>query len=224
MKSMRRLLGLAIAAASFGLLGGCPQSVIPDFTPGNDDNVFGTLDDRLGNLFDISVTEDGEVLIEASGENGVASFTLDPQGRLSAAEGENGTDVDLSYNDDGSVDVSGTFVNGGEATPFEGTIPADLVPNAKPLTAQLSQAQVCDILSEFCAAWPDLFDAILSAGFDQLGELDLPGGQVFEFPTGNAAIDNVIRNVLRQRLALLFQIDAFCEAWSNADRSQICGE
>jgi len=241
-RSPMQLLFVGTLALVMTLSTGCPPTGStgpqPTFTPGATDTEFGTADDQSGNTYDIGVNANGDVEITAAGDDGDVTFTIDSEGRVTSANGLDGGQLDLDYQDDGSVNVSGSILIDGTLESFEGTIPAGILPTAKinaagkeVLTAAVSDPLVvCVAVQAFCDLLPVFIDEVINTVaqelLDELGLRDLVNalllGQEFHFPTGIAAIDNQLRAEVRNRFPIIVQLEGFCTVWELLDLDDFC--
>jgi hypothetical protein len=227
---MLLVLGVWLALA----MAGCPGTSgttgpTPTFTLGATDSQFGTANDESGNTYDIALADNGDVEIMARGNNGNVTFTIDAQGRVTSATGEEGGQLNLDYQNDGSVNVSGMILIDGVLENFAGTIPAGLLPTAKVnaagkhlLTASVDDPfVVCVAIDAFCDLLPVLIDEVINVVSQQLlEELGLKTlvdtlllGQEFQFPTGLVLIDDPLRQAVREKFPIIVQVEGFCTIW-----------
>ncbi len=208
---MLRSTLIPIVLLSTLLLAGCPTASTPTagFTAGSGET-FGVATSADGGTFDIKSASQGRIRVVSNGPAGEVVFEIDTDGRLVAAEGPSGTNFELTYNDDGSVFVSGTVVFRGETEPFAGTIPAGALTAAattKGLTAQGSDPfTVCVAINAFCGAFDALLDEIIG-----IVALELLGVDVY--PTGFPLIDDPVREQALERVPILLQVQGFCTLW-----------
>lgn len=234
MKTIRTPMLFLLSLCLSLSMAGCPGTSgttgpTPTFTLGATEAQFGTADDQSGNTYDIALADSGDVEITARGSNGNVTFTLDGQGRVTSATGQEGGQLDLDYQNDGSVNVTGMILIDGVLETFSGTIPAGLLPTAKLnmagkefLTAAVDDPfVVCVAIDAFCDLLPVLIDEVINVVAQQLlEELGLKTlvdtlllGQEFQFPTGLVLIDDPLRQAVREKFPIIVQVEGFCTIW-----------
>jgi hypothetical protein len=212
---IKRTISLAVVVSVGALvLGGCPQPApsgpTGTFTEGTTAGVFGTIESSDGNTYEIEELDGDRLRVDTDGPAGSFVFEIDEQGRLVGATGPDGSTIDLTYNDDGSIAVSGTALVDGTPTPFSGTIPADQVPelSSKLLTAQAQDPLVvCVAIDAFCSLLPDIIDVVIGLAAAEFGISE-------DFPTGIEAVDGFVRIQVVALLPILDQVQDFCFLWN----------
>jgi hypothetical protein len=199
------VLGVLLA-----VLAGCP-GILPEasFAPGDGEDDFGTLDDGLGNRFQIAPDAGNGFQVAAEGVQGDGGFVVDEFGRLSQLTTPGGSVLNVRYLEDGSIRLSGFVILLGQAFDFDVIVPAEDVPIQIVDDDPGVEQTTCVSIDNFCVATQEFLDVLLPLAKESL--LQLAG-----VPSGNNLQDAVLIGVIDSLLSdAVGQVDNFCDGWDN---------